>query len=231
MANAFMPFYTGDYLRKTRRLKAPEHGAYILLLIALWDEGGALPYDESELREIARCSTRTWPKIWAKLKPFFIISEGQISHQKVTDTLADVSEKRRSYVARGKKGGTNSAKKRKENKDAAEAQLQQSSSNQPKGLDNPKGLYPTLPPDGALALEELRAAAGTGHEISDIEKLKTCITGWRDGAFLVNGQYALEKLGQSLRPVLLKAGVRLELPTTPAPAQFKLHAVNSDPVS
>lgn len=137
MANPYMPLYTGDYLRKTRRLNDREHGAYLLIMMALWDEGGSLPYDLEELKQIARVpsKTRNWETtVWPKIAPFFTISEGRISQARVTETLAEVRDKRKSYAERGQKGGRANGKKRKQNNAAPQAELKPSSSNQTKGL-------------------------------------------------------------------------------------------------
>ena len=55
MSFAFLPFYTGDYLRDTRHLTPLKHGVYILLLFHCWDQKGPLPLDEQECAGIANC--------------------------------------------------------------------------------------------------------------------------------------------------------------------------------
>lgn len=55
MSFAFMPFYTGDYLRDTRHLTPLKHGVYLLLLMHSWDQQGPLPLDEQECAGIANC--------------------------------------------------------------------------------------------------------------------------------------------------------------------------------
>lgn len=52
---AFLPFYTGDYLRDTRHLTPLKHGVYVLLLFHCWDQRGPLPLDEQECSGIANC--------------------------------------------------------------------------------------------------------------------------------------------------------------------------------
>lgn len=55
MSFAFMPIYTGDYLRDTRHLTPAKHGIYFLLLMHCWDQKGPLPLDEQECAGIANC--------------------------------------------------------------------------------------------------------------------------------------------------------------------------------
>ena len=136
VANPYMPFYTGDYLRKTRRLIDREHGAYLLILFAMWDEGGSLPHDMEELRIIAKVPKRArhWEETWSKLEPFFIITEGRIRHAKVDETLEQARVKRELRARSGALGGAAKQKNRKKNSGANLALPQQSYSNQTKGL-------------------------------------------------------------------------------------------------
>lgn len=55
MSFAFLPLYTGDYLRDTRHLTPLKHGVYLLLLMHCWDQKGPLPLDEQECAGIANC--------------------------------------------------------------------------------------------------------------------------------------------------------------------------------
>lgn len=55
MSFAFMPLYTGDYIRDTRHLTPAKHGILLLLLMHCWDQQGPLPLDEQEIAGIANC--------------------------------------------------------------------------------------------------------------------------------------------------------------------------------
>lgn len=55
MSFAFMPLYSGDYLRDTRHLTPLRHGVYLLLLMHCWDSRGPVPLDEQEAAGVANC--------------------------------------------------------------------------------------------------------------------------------------------------------------------------------
>lgn len=46
MSFAFLPLYTGDYLRDTQHLSCSEHGIFVKLLMHCWDQRGPVPLDE-----------------------------------------------------------------------------------------------------------------------------------------------------------------------------------------
>lgn len=146
---AFMPLFTGRWLKKTRRLKGRHHGALFLICMALWDEGGALPYDQEVLRDIARWDARTWPAIWKTIEPFFTIQGGMIRQATVDELLEYWTTYRAERSRSGSLGGKKSAEKRRKNNapEQAELQLSSSKSNQTKGLDSPfQGESPNLTP-------------------------------------------------------------------------------------
>jgi uncharacterized protein YdaU (DUF1376 family) len=55
MSFAYMPIYTGDYLRDTRHLTPLRHGIYFLALMHCWDSKGPMPLDEQECAGICNC--------------------------------------------------------------------------------------------------------------------------------------------------------------------------------
>lgn len=55
MSFAYLPLFTGDYLRDTRHLTPLRHGVYLLLLMHCWDTKGPAPLDEQELCGIVNC--------------------------------------------------------------------------------------------------------------------------------------------------------------------------------
>jgi len=52
MSFAYLPLYTGDYIRDTQHLSCSEHGIYLKMLIHCWDQKGPVPLDERRLMGI-----------------------------------------------------------------------------------------------------------------------------------------------------------------------------------
>jgi uncharacterized protein YdaU (DUF1376 family) len=94
MPPPWMPLYISDYLGDTRRLKAAQHGAYLLLIMEYWQHGG-LPDDDSQLAQIACMDTKEWKRTRPLIERFF---EPGWRHKRIDKELthaAEVIQKRR----------------------------------------------------------------------------------------------------------------------------------------
>lgn len=87
-APPYMKLYVADYLGDTQHLGAIEHGAYLLILMAMWRAGGKLPRDQTKLAKIARCSSAEWSEIGPTVLEFFAVRGGQITHRRVSEEMA-----------------------------------------------------------------------------------------------------------------------------------------------
>lgn len=109
----FMPLYVGDYLRDTPHLSVEEHGAYLLLLMALWTKG-TLPASPDALARVARVTPYRWAKLAPILMPFFTVADGMLRHKRVDSERSHSIEVAGKRSAAGKAGGEAKALKTQE---------------------------------------------------------------------------------------------------------------------
>jgi len=115
----YMKLYWGDYYRGTRHLRTPaEHGAYLLLIGALWDAGGKLAADDAILARHALCSAAEWAAMKEVILPFFKVSRGHITHKRVGEELSKYDDTVRKRKMAGKAGGKASRGNHSENAEA-----------------------------------------------------------------------------------------------------------------
>lgn len=107
----FMQLYVSDFVGDTLSLSTEHIGAYLLLLIALWNAGGSLPADEVKLARVARLTVKRWKKVGSELLPFFEVSDGILTHHRLTKELQKSAAQSLSRAAAGAKGGSANALK------------------------------------------------------------------------------------------------------------------------
>lgn len=96
-APPYMPLFVADYLADTTDLTTEQHGAYLLLLMALWRHGGTLPNDPAKLARIARVSPRRWHLVGPAVLEFFDVGVDTVRHGRLETELqkgASLSQKR-----------------------------------------------------------------------------------------------------------------------------------------
>jgi len=113
-AAPYMQFYVGDYIQKTLHLTTEQHGAYLLLLMALWNADANLPNDQAKLARIARVSPKRWPLVWGEISGFFTIADGHISQDRLTKEHQKVLSISQERKLSGSIGGTAKALKDKD---------------------------------------------------------------------------------------------------------------------
>ncbi len=110
----FMQLYVSDFIGDTLHLSTEQIGAYMLLLMAMWNAGGKLPSDEAKLARVTRMSVKKWKAIADDLLPFFEIVGDEIRHNRLTKELQKSESKSQSRAAAGAAGGAAKALKEQE---------------------------------------------------------------------------------------------------------------------
>ncbi len=100
-----MPFYIGDYLADTSRLKWYEHGPYILLIFDYW-RNGPPPDDDETLSTICGMPPDKWLEMRVVVSKFFTIHDGNWHHKRIDKERAIAREKVARFSARGSKGSS-----------------------------------------------------------------------------------------------------------------------------
>jgi uncharacterized protein YdaU (DUF1376 family) len=101
MSLPWMPLYIPDYLADTAHLCPQEHGAYLLLIMHYWMNGG-LPDDDRQLARIARMNAGEWRRVRPVVATFF--RDGW-RHARIEDELRRVRLKSEARAAAGRAGG------------------------------------------------------------------------------------------------------------------------------
>lgn len=107
----FMQLYVSDFIGDTLHLSAELVGAYLLLLMAMWNADGELPDDEAKLARIARVSLKKWRAMTVDLMPFFTVEKGKITHGRLQKELQKSERQSQSRASAGARGGAAKALK------------------------------------------------------------------------------------------------------------------------
>jgi uncharacterized protein YdaU (DUF1376 family) len=101
-----MPFFVDAYLADTTHLTLEEHGAYLLLLMAMWRRAGAIA--EADAARVLGLHARAWLRLKPRLMPMLISyqSEGveMLSQKKLQIEWNYSVENRRRQSEKGRAG-------------------------------------------------------------------------------------------------------------------------------
>jgi len=142
-----MKLYVADYLGDTHHLGVVEHGAYLLLLMAMWRAGGTLPAADANLARVAHCTPDQWAEIRGAILPFFRRRGGRITHGRLSREMAKYDDTSGKRSEAGKRGASEKASRNKAspsaNALAAESNCQHNQNqNQKEEPPTPKGGEP-----------------------------------------------------------------------------------------
>lgn len=110
----FMQLYVSDFIGDTLSLSTEQIGAYMLLLMAMWNADGQLPANDVKLARVTRLSLKKWKAIADDLIPFFELDGGIIRHNRLTKELQKSEAKSQLRSAAGAEGGRAKALKDKQ---------------------------------------------------------------------------------------------------------------------
>lgn len=180
---AWMPLYIGDYRADTAHLSTIEHGAYLLLIMHYWRNGG-VPKDDGALARITGMSGKQWASHKNAILSFF---DDDLNHKRIDierQKAIGISEKRRSVGALGGK-----AKSLKNNdgvlanatillEQKARQSQSQSQSHKDIGGTARSQRATRLPNDWKLPDDYRKAALEKGLSESEIEKQAERMLNW-----------------------------------------------------
>jgi len=106
-APPFMPLYVAEYRADTGHLGTVEHGAYLLLLMAMWRANGKLPADDERLSRLTLLSADEWAKVKPVVLEFFTRRGGVLTHKRVAVELKRYTDR----VEQRKRAAQSGAKK------------------------------------------------------------------------------------------------------------------------
>lgn len=89
----YMPLVIEKYHGDTLDLTTIQHGAYLLLLMAYWRRGGALPADDTKLAAISKLSPADWKKHRPTLAEYFEQRDGKWFQKRAEFELARARKK------------------------------------------------------------------------------------------------------------------------------------------
>src|SRR5690606_10299741 len=95
----YMPFFIDAYLADTTHLKVEQHGAYLLLLFAMWRRGGSIPDDDRDNARMVGVSVHRWRAMKPRLMPFLtVLPNGELTQKRLKkefDFVRKASESQR----------------------------------------------------------------------------------------------------------------------------------------
>ena len=108
MARPWFAFYPADYLAKTQNLTTEMHGAYMLMLMAYWSNGGPLTDDDEELALICGLTPVAFSLARKRLAKLFVIENGLWINKRMDEEIA----KTNGLIAQKSAAGKASAQRR-----------------------------------------------------------------------------------------------------------------------
>jgi uncharacterized protein YdaU (DUF1376 family) len=95
-----MPMWWDAYLGDTQHLTTIEHGAYLLLIGAMWRSGGSLPLDDKLIARTAKLTPAQWQRMQPTIMAFMTVVSGRrFTQAKLLETMEAVKRRRQSQTS------------------------------------------------------------------------------------------------------------------------------------
>jgi uncharacterized protein YdaU (DUF1376 family) len=78
-----LPLSTSAYIADTQHLTTAHHGAYFLILMAMWRAGGWLNDDERLLANITKTTIDKWRKLSIIIRPLLVAQDGKLTQKRL----------------------------------------------------------------------------------------------------------------------------------------------------
>lgn len=108
-----MTIWTGDYLADTQHLSLSQHGAYLLLMMAMWRNGGYLPNNETRIANIVKLPKNKWRQIAPAVMELMTVDGDRFTQKRLASNLKQTLERIEKRRLSGKSGGEAKALKTK----------------------------------------------------------------------------------------------------------------------
>lgn len=100
-----LPLFVDAYLGDTTHLSTEEHGAYLLLLMAMWRRGGSIPDDDKDNARMVGLTVTKWRRMKPRLMEFLDAKNGEISQKRLKKEWEFVQKRKQIAITNGAKGG------------------------------------------------------------------------------------------------------------------------------
>jgi uncharacterized protein YdaU (DUF1376 family) len=158
----FLAFYVADYLADTMDLSTEEHGAYVLLLCAMWRNDGWVANDPARLASITKVPGKRWPVVWAALERFFDVKDGKLSQRRLLREIKNAQSRLIAARENGRRGGLAKARVARNPLQVYQPSANHSATSEPlaKGLANPGSSPSPSDPERSLPRDPAVLVAG-----------------------------------------------------------------------
>lgn len=102
--DTWMPLLVDKYLGDTSHLTTEQHGAYLLLLMAMWKRDGQLPVADGQLAAITRLQPARWKAHKPVLMEFFTTTGEHITQKRLNEELQRAKRSTEAKAVAGAKG-------------------------------------------------------------------------------------------------------------------------------